>query len=204
MEKLEIYHPYKFYPSRTLIIYSAVALLLFLSFILQELGFDHNTAIYDSVVYLALFCFICGMVIKLFSLGKYKPLYGKLVGGITFEKESVGIHGATISIDKITKLEFEGSDWIGLYEHNRFSFENGLSNGTKNWLIIHLVDSSQRRIRFQKYEACQLVRFKEVLLDYYVKGKISYLQIVDNLCLETPEEWNTLKSMKNRTTVNNI
>lgn len=196
MEKLEIYHPYKFYPSRTFIIYSTVALLLFLSFILQELGFDHNTAVYDSFIYLALFCFICGMIIKLFSLGRYKPLYGKLVGEMNFEKDSIRIQEEIIPISRIAKLEFKGSDWLGLYENNRYSFENGLSNGTKNWLVVYLIDSSQRRIRFQKLEACQLVRFEEVLLDYYLNEKISYLQMVDYLCLETPEEWNNLKRMR--------
>ncbi|WP_299823923.1 hypothetical protein [uncultured Pontibacter sp.] len=202
MEKLEIYHPDKFYPSRTFIIYSTVVLLLFLSFILQEFGFDHNTAIFDGVVYLALFCFICGMVIKLFSLGKYKPLYGKLSGEIHFLKDSIRIQEEIIPIDKVEKIEFKGSDWLGLFEPNRFSLENGLSNGTKNWLIVYLNDSSQRKIRFQKFEACQLALFQEVLLEYYVNGKISYLQMVDNLCLETPEEWNRLKSLKKRTTTN--
>ncbi|KAA5549503.1 hypothetical protein [Adhaeribacter rhizoryzae] len=172
MEKLEIYHPDKFYPNRTFIIYSAVVLLLFLSFILQELGFDHNTVIFDTVVYLALFCFISGNILKLISIGKCKPLYGKLNGEIIFEKGSIKIQGEIIPIDEVQKIEFEGTDWLGLYEQNRFSFENGLSNGTKNWLIVYLNDSSQRRIRFQKYEACQLIRFKEVLLDYYANGKI--------------------------------
>lgn len=203
MEKLEIYHPAKFYPSRTFIIYSTIVSLLFLSFILQEFGFDHNTVIFDRIVYLALFCFIGGMTLKLVSIGKYKPLYGKLDGEINFLKDRIRIQEEIISIDRVEKLEFKGTDWLGLYEYSRVSLENGLSNGTKNWLIVYLIDSSQRRIRFQKFEACQLVRFKEVLLEYYINGKISYLQMVDNLCLETPEEWNSLKNMKKRTTTNN-
>ncbi len=202
MDKLEIYHPAKFYPSRTFIIYSSSFLLLFISFILQEFGIDHNTIIFDRVVYLALFCLISGLILKVISIGKYKPLYGKLGGEITFLKDRIIIHGEIIPINKVEKLEFKGMDWLGRSEPNRYSFENSLSNGTKNWLIVYLVNSSQRKIRFQEYEACQLVRFKEILLEYYVNGKISYLQIVDYLCLETPEEWNNLKSMKKRTTTN--
>ncbi|WP_207428803.1 hypothetical protein [Pedobacter sp. SYSU D00535] len=203
MEKLEIYHPDKYYLSRTRIIYSALALLLFVGFVLHLFGFDHNTAIFDTVISLALCCYIAGIVLKFISMGKYKPLYGKLDGEIIFEKDSIRIQGEIISIDRIEKIEFEGGDWLGLYEDDRFSFENSLSNGTRNWLKVYLNDSPDRRIRFQKYEACHLVRFKEVLLAYYVKEKIGYLQMVDLLGLTTPEEWNNLKSLKKGTLTNN-
>ncbi|WP_269686395.1 hypothetical protein [Flavobacterium lacustre] len=196
MKKFSIYEPNPLYPSRTLILYSIIIVLFASAIITQKIYGTHENIIFQTLIYLAGGVFIFGLLISFFGMGKTKPLYGKIIGYINFTKEEITIGQKVIEITKIKKIEFEGVDWLGLYEgYQTFSFENKLSNGTKNWIIIN-TESSVIKVRFQKNEGCELSELKEEFMEYYKLGKISYLQLIDNLCINSTEEQKELKSRK--------
>lgn len=196
MKKLSIYEPNPLYPSRTVILYSIIVVLLASAIITQEIYDTHENIIFQTLIYLAGGAFIFGLMISFFGVGKTKPLYGKIIGFINFTKEEITIGQKVIEITKINKIEFEGVDWLGLYEgYQTFSFGNKLSSGTKNWIIIN-TESAVIKVRFQKNGACEISKFQEEFMEYYKLGKISYLQFIDNLCINSTEEQKILKSSK--------
>lgn len=179
-----------------MISYSIIIVLLASAIITQKIYNTHENIIFQSLIYLAGGAFIFGLMISFFGVGKTKPLSGKIIGYINFTKEEITIGQKVIEITKINKIEFEGVDWLGLHEgYQTFSFENKLSNGTKNWIIIN-TESAVIKVRFQKNEGCELSKFQEEFMEYYKLGKISYLQLIDNLCINSTEQQKELKSSK--------
>jgi hypothetical protein len=196
MKKFSIYEPNPLYLSRTLILYLIIIFLFASAIITQKIYGTHENIVFQTLIFLALGIFIFGLSISVFGMRKTKPLYGKIIGYINFTKEEITIGKNVIKITKIQKIEFEGVDWLGLFEgYQTFSFENKLSNGTKNWIIIY-TESSVIKVRFQKNGACELSELKEEFMEYYKLGKISYLQLIDNLCINSKEEQKELKSKK--------
>ena len=196
MKKFSIYEPNPLYLSRTLILYLIIIFLFASAIITQKIYGTHENIVFQTLIFLALGIFIFGLSISVYGMRKTKPLYGKIIGYINFTKEEITIGKKVIKITKIQKIEFEGVDWLGLFEgYQTFSFENKLSNGTKNWIIIY-TESSVIKVRFQKNGACELSELKEEFMEYYKLGKISYLQLIDNLCINSKEEQKELKSKK--------
>ena len=196
MKKFSIYEPNPLYLSRTLILYLIIIFLFASAIITQKIYGTHENIVFQTLIFLALGIFIFGLSISVYGMRKTKPLYGKIIGYINFTKEEITIGNKVIKITKIQKIEFEGVDWLGLFEgYQTFSFENKLSNGTKNWIIIY-TESSVIKVRFQKNGACELSELKEEFMEYYKLGKISYLQLIDNLCINSKEEQKELKSKK--------
>lgn len=193
MNKFPIYIPKIFYPSRTLIFYLIIVALLSASFITQEINGSYEGSIFKLLLISAFGIFLLGMLLGLLGIGKTKPLYGDIVGEISFFKTEIKVDKLTIPLENITKIEIIGTDWLGLFnKFQHFSFENALSNGSQNWLILHL-ESSTLKVRFQQHEACQFSRIKEEFLGYYELGKITYLNLIDILCITDPDEQATIK-----------
>ena len=199
MKRLPIYKSNALYLSRTLIFYSVILTLFVLAFITQKITGTHENSIFQVLIFIAFGIFIIGLLISFLGIRKNKPLYGKIIGYISFTKEEIKVGEKVIKIKEINKIEFEGVDWLGLFEgYQTYSFENKLSNGTKNWIIIN-IDNSILKVRFQKFNACELSEFREEFIEYYNQGKISYLQLIDNLCISSEDE---KRKLKNGTTTN--
>lgn len=196
MNRLPIYKSNPFYPSRTLIFYSIILSLFIVAIIAQEITGTHENLIFQYSIFLSGLVFIVGQTISFLGLRKTKPLYGKIIGYVSFTKKEIIVCEEVFQVTDIKKIEFEGVDWLGLYDgYQTFSFENKLSNGTKNWMIIK-TKSSVIKVRFQKKKGCVLSELKEEFMEYYKLGKISYLQLIDNLCINSTEEQKELKSRK--------
>jgi len=127
-----------------------------------------------------------------------KPIAGKLEGTIRFEEEGIYLAEVYHIMEDIKKIEFQGLDWQGLFEHATFCdyYDNRLSNGSSNKLIMEMADGKKIITRFVKLYACELADVKPVFISYYLKEKIGYLQLIDNLCISNPEEQKELKRMK--------
>ncbi|MFC6997612.1 hypothetical protein [Rufibacter roseus] len=153
---------------------------------------------YDILIFVGIGVLLYGIACAMLGIGRYKPLKGKLNGSITFEHDSITIAEKTITIDLITKINFEGTDWLGLYKRNGLTeyFENSLSQGVQNYLILHLSDGQIIKTQFQLLDACGLQEMEDEIKSYYLKDKISYLQAVDLLGLSSQDKWNDLKRLK--------
>lgn len=172
-----------------------VLIILFISLILK---IEKSTLLTSLLLTVLAFYFI-GLSLKLTNFNRVQQLQGKLTGKFFFEKDYIQINELRINLDIIKKIEITGVDWVGLKNTNYllgYNYENGLSNGTKNYLIIEFKDNKKQKIQFQQNDACEFKEIEEVIKHYYVNNKIGYLNCVDILCLSEQKEWNEFKNLK--------
>ena len=172
-----------------------VLIILFISLILK---IEKSTLLTSLLLTVLAFYFI-GLSLKLTNFNRVQQLQGKLTGKFFFEKDYIQINELRINLDIIKKIEITGVDWVGLRNTNyllSYNYENGLSNGTKNYLLIEFNDNKKQKIQFQQNDACEFKEIEEVIKHYYVNNKIGYLNCVDILCLSEQKEWNEFKNLK--------
>ncbi|MFC7773661.1 hypothetical protein [Flavobacterium sp. GCM10027622] len=171
-----------------------VLIILFISLILK---IEKSTLLTSLLLTVLAFYFI-GLSLKLTNFNRVQQLQGKLTGKVFFEKDYIQINELRINLDIIKKIEITGVDWVGLRNTNyllSYNYENGLSNGTKNYLLIEFNDNKKRKIQFQQNNACEFKEIEEVIKHYYVNNKIGYLNCVAILCLSEQKEWNEFKNL---------
>jgi hypothetical protein len=169
-----------------------VLIILFISLIFK---IEKSTLLTSLLLTLLAFYFI-GLSLKLTNINRIQQLQGRLTGKFFFEKDYIQINELRINLDNIKKIEINGVDWIGLRNTNYlldYNYENGLSNGTKNYLLIEYSDNKKQKIQFQRNDACEFKEIEEVIKHYYINNKIGYLNCVDILCLSEQKQWNEFK-----------
>lgn len=199
MKTFDIYIPTKFYWTRTRIIYVIITVLILACLAVKYLfSVPEGEPIYRYLGYTIFGAFAFGFCCAIWGMPRVKPIAGKLQGVIRFEEEGIYLAETFHTIEDINKIEFQGVDWQGLFEHAAFCdyFDNRLSNGSSNKLIIEMADGKKIITRFVKLYACELADVKSIFISYYLKDKIGYLQLIDNLCTSDPEEQKELKRMK--------
>jgi hypothetical protein len=117
-----------------------------------------KSSIQNSLIVLTILLYIVGAGMKLFGFYSIQQDEGIFVGNLVFEKDYIQINELQIDLEKIKNIEIRGVDWIGLRSSNYvvdFNYENGLSNGVENYLILILNDGERKKIQFQKNDACE-------------------------------------------------
>ena len=188
----------KFVWTRTRIINYTI-LIIFLGVASIALIFKiEKSPIFNFLLILCFFLYLIGGFLKFKGINQNEQLKGKLNGKIIFEKEYIVINDQKINLSDIKKIEIEGVDWLDLRKTNYllgFNYENGLSNGTKNYLSIEFSDNKKQKIQFQLNDACEFKEIEEVIKHYYINNKIEYLNCVNILCLSEQNQWNEFKNL---------
>ena len=184
--------------TRTNII-NCIILILVLIILFTSLILKIEKSIFLTYLLIITFIFyLIGLTLKFINFNQIQQLKGKLSGKFIFEKDYIQINEKRINLEEIKKIEISGVDWIGLRSTNYilyYNYENGLSNGTKNYLIIEYNNNTKLKIQFQQNNACEFKEIKEVIKHYYINNKIEYLNCVDILCLSDQKEWNEFKNL---------
>lgn len=201
-KKFSIYKPYSFYWTVTYKSYAfilgAIALILILKF---SLDVPESHPLFKSLLFTPILPFIYFIGRSFIITNKYRPLKGKLKGYINFNKDKITIADQDYSLDHIRKIEFEGVDWLGRECWNkglRERFEEPFSQGVDNTLVLFLKDKQIIKTRFQRLDVYEFREIEDIILEYYLRDKISYLHTVELLCLSSPSEWNKLKELKSK------
>lgn len=169
-----------------------VLIILFISLILKI----EKSIFLTSLLLAVLAFYFVGLSLKLANINRVQQLQGRLTGKFILEKDYIQINELRINLDNIKKIKITGVDWIGLKNTNYllgYNYENGLSNGTKNYLLIEYSDNKKQKIQFQQNDACEFKEIEEIIKHYYVNNKLGYLNCVDILCLSEQKEWNEFK-----------
>ncbi len=197
--RFRIFNP-KFTWTRTRII-NTISLSLFAVILFDNYIYQINISVLLLVV--ILFLFITGSFFKINGLYDVEKLKGNFVGFFELKENEILIQQDSsqeiIKTEDIKKIEISGVDWNGLRTSNyifEFSYENGLSNGTKNFLEIELKNKQKIKLRFEQINACQFTKIRPIIENYYKKGIISYVNSIDVLCLKNKKEWEEFKSLK--------
>ena len=91
----------------------------------------------------------------------------------------------------MAKIEIEGIDWYGFQTTNyllTYNYENGLSNGIKNYLTLTLINNQKMKIQFQKNYPCEFSEIEDIIKHYYKNDKIYLSNCLQILCLDTKEK----------------
>jgi hypothetical protein len=153
----------------------------------------------EKPTFLLIFVFVLyliGLSLKIINFTNIEQLKGKLSGYFILDKNYIKINERIYNLEEIKKIEITGVDWIGLRNTNYildFNYENGLSNGTENYLILEFINKSILKVQFQRNNACEFKEIEHIIKHYYVKNKIGYLNCVDILCLSDSKQWSEFK-----------
>lgn len=200
MKTFNIFKP-KFTWTKTKIInVSILGLVLLYMLYITVLGFSQNTFT-TSLLIIAFMLFIVGLYFKIIGLGEIEQLKGTLTKGLVFDIEFIKVEEHVFNIDDIKKIEILEVDWVGMNLYNQrqgFHYENSLSNGVDNYLTIIFLDNSILKVRFQKQDEMEFQDIKEIITNYYIQGKIGYLNCVDILGIEKKSEWEAFKKLRNK------
>ena len=198
MKEFKIFEK-QFVWTRTKIINSIIlVLVLIILFVALILKIEKSTFL-NILLFLIFTLYFIGMSLKLSNMNRVQELQGRLTGKFVFEKDYIQINELKINIEDIKRIEISGVDWIDLRNSNYlldFNYENGLSNGTKNYLLIEYINDNQKqKIQFQQNDACEFNEIEDVIKHYYINNKIGYLNCVDILCLSEQKQWNEFKNL---------
>ncbi|WP_242927127.1 hypothetical protein [Pontibacter vulgaris] len=200
VKKFSIYKPDSFYWTRTYKSYAFILAVILLVLILKYLvNVPESHPTFIALFFAPILPFVYRIALSLTIRNAYKPLKGKLEGHIIFSKDAIIIADKIYPLDVIWNIEFEGRDWLGNERWTRGlreKFEDPFSQGVDNTLVLFLKDKQIIRTRFQRLDEYEFREIEGVILDYYLKDIISYLQTVQVLCLSTQQEWNRLKELK--------
>ncbi len=162
-------------------------------------GVSESHPAFKALLFAPILPFVYWVALSLTVRNSYKPLKGKLEGHIVFRNDAIIIADKIYPLDDIWNIEFEGIDWLG-YEHwtrgLSEKFEDSFSQGVDNTLVLFLKDKQIIKTRFQKLDEYEFREIEEVILEYYLKDKISYLHTVEVLGLSKQDEWSRLKELK--------
>lgn len=174
-----------------------MSVAIFMSLVLKI----EKSSLQTFLLIFSFIAFLVGMGFRLSGFNKIQQLQGKFTGNFIIQKEGIRINNSEINFENIKNIEITGVDWVGLRNTNyllSYNYENGLSNGTKNYLTIEY-NNQKQKIQFQQNYACEFGEIEDVIKHYYVNGKIGYLNCVDILCLDKKVDWEAFKRLKNTT-----
>jgi hypothetical protein len=161
--------------------------IIIVLFRLKVLNLEENE-IDKYLSFLMLGGFILGLILKFSRLTKPDPLRGKLEGFITFGMNEIIADQEIIKLDEIQKLIISNNDYYGKYTGSSRTFNSNLSNGVDNYIEITLNAGGKKTFYFELYNSNGLQKTREELINYNLKGKLHFLNLIEVLGIEKYEE----------------
>ncbi|MHA3788072.1 hypothetical protein ACX0HA_07670 [Flavobacterium hauense] len=198
MNSFKIYIPVKkFYFTPDRIIYSLAGLgslpMAFELFILK-----HESS---EVSKFSIGCFwICGLavfggvIVRAIYASKLKPLQGKIEGSVVFNNDSITINTDEYSLENLEKISFTHfNDYLGKKQSDKSYYNDGVSNGVENTVILTLKSGRTITCHFQQQYRYQLRELRPQLVYYHNEGKLHFLNLIDILGIE---DYNAIQIFK--------
>lgn len=172
----------KFYWSYNKIIYSILLICLGIILFKQKiLNLEYNS--FDKIfIWLTIFVFVCGLVLKFINSTKVEPMCGSLEGYLSFEKEFINVNEKIYLLEKIDKIQISNEDYLGkLVNISKGNFDPALSNGTNNFIIIFLESNETKKYQFELINSNDFQNVRTTLIEYYIKKKIDFWELASIL-----------------------
>ena len=183
----------KFYWSNNRIIYPVIFTCIGILYLKQKLGFEKN--FFDEfVIGVFILTFFIGIVLSVRGFAKPDPLRGVLNGFITFEKEKITFDQQIFRLEDFKKIEITNNDYYGrLKSYSKGNFNSTISNGVDNKIEITFYNGEKKMFYFELYNSEDLQKVKEELINYYLNGKMHFLNLIDVLGITKYEEIQNFK-----------
>lgn len=151
-------------------IFFAILLILFIS-----IYFDFHI-VFISIILILYFVFY--IILNFF---RTEHINGNLEGLLELKMDSINIKEKTFPLEKIDKIEILNTDIEGDFQTYKISFEPNFSNGTDNYIKLFLNSGENITFLFQQTKNEKINYNRKELINYYRKGKISWLALLDIL-----------------------
>ena len=183
----------KFYWSNNRIIYTIIFGCIGILYLKQKLGFERNF-FDESVIGFFILTFFVGFVLKIRGFSIPDPLRGSLNGFIIFEKEKIVFNQQTFHLEELKKIEITKNDYYGRIKSNsKGNFNSIRSNGVDNKINITFFNGEKKEFYFELYNSNDLQKVKDELINYYLNGKLHFLNLIDVLDITEYEEIQVFK-----------
>ena len=152
-------------------IYGVALLLILFTYIYFDLKLFDTYVIVLSVG-LGLFIVISEIV----NFNKIEKLYAKYLGQLVISKDQIQILNKKNDLSEIHKINFYNDDYVGMRKPPMTEFDMlpGLSNGVNNFMILQLNDGTSKKYRFMQKNKDDLLRNRDILIHYHLKGKLDF------------------------------
>jgi len=152
----------------------------------------------DMLLLFSMFFFLVFALLMRFFLPK-RPESKKALKYLAFFKDRICIDTEVYALEDALKIEFSTTDY---YDKSTFStfnyYARRRSTGVDNYCSIHLKDGTTVKTFFQIKEKNGILAVEEEILTYYKLDKISTLNTSEVMGLNTYEEIQKLKALKNQ------
>ena len=171
-------------------------ILILLTGIVFLLSYLHGTTTLDLGIWLffllIIWLFYCiGLGISTFF--QQKNAYGDFNGKIELEKDSITIKESKYELNEINKITIHSNDHKGQYTPSPFAFTRHLSNGLNNSLKLKLSNGNEVNCYFLQTKGHRIKNFRDILINYHLKGKMSWFQLLNVLEIEDYDEIQSFK-----------
>jgi hypothetical protein len=148
-----------------------------------------------------MFLFSIGTILKWTGFKKREQLQGFFSGVLIFEKDFISLNNNKILLEDIRSIEISNNDWLDKKKYNYyldFNYENDLSCGVSNCLIIELLNNEVIKTNFlqENWDGNDFVEIQDVITYYYVAKKMGYLNAIEVLRLTVKSDYEAFKKLK--------
>jgi len=166
-------------------------ILVFLTGMVFLIGYLNTTPYFDFgnlIIYIAIiwFLFFVGYVISNFFLLQRKN--GEFKGKLEFEINAIIINGAKYELNEISKISIRSSDFEGQFFPTQFALARHSSNGLNNEFTLNLNNGNEIKCHFLQTKGQRIKNYKNLLSNYHLKGKMSWLHLLEVLEMEDYNE----------------
>lgn len=145
---------------------------------------------------------IIGSLFRLNNLKEIKQPQGDFIGQISLDFEEIIVRTSVkeqIKIRDIKNIDINIRSIKGQYDGystSKFYYENGLSNGTENFIIMVLNNGIIKKYQFEYIPEISFLLNQKLIEHYYKIGIMDYLNCVDILGLDKREDWEKFKKLR--------
>ena len=109
---------------------------------------------------------------------------GEFVGELEFFDDKIRISEMIFTFEEIKTIEIVAKDFEGDVNVSEKGFNPMKSRGVNNSLKLNLSNGNNITVNFLQKTEDALIKNKELLLSYYKKDKISFLELMKLLKIE--------------------
>jgi len=173
-----------FISTESLILILLTGIIFILGYLNSTPDFDFgNWFIYILIIWLLYFI---GYMFSNFFLHEHKN--GEFNGKIELEDDSIIINKSKYELNEINKIMIHSHDYEGQFVNGTFEFARHISNGLNNEMKLKLSNGNEINCHFLQTKGQRIKNFRDVLINYHLKGKMSWLHLLNILEMEDFDE----------------
>ncbi len=178
---------------------NSIALILLLIFLLLMCIAGTTGLAIDGWLFLSGALLVIYLVyLKIHNFLTIENPRGTFNSDLVFENEQISINGTIYPISEITKIEFSNfNDRRGKYKMHNSSFESSFSHGLDNKLTLYIKNKKKVSTHFLQEGNRSLKQHPDLLTQYYKKGILHFLNLIDILEISKYDEIQKFKKQVN-------